>query len=175
MLKKILHCHFHDPNLSFQLIFLFVNVRFQWRNKSHKRILHGTSVPLLKGKSPLAGRRCCWQVTFGPNEMLLARNETIGGAWLLDTCHCRANRISFEKKCTCRIRQASRLCLSAKELMFYGESIFEICSSIEIWQIQTKILIEMTDLDHKNDNLKHFFDKNWNLQNNPWKCKTNSF
>ena len=81
----------------------------------------------------------------------------------------------LKKKCTCRIRQASRLCLSAKELMFYGESIFEICSSIEIWQIQTKILIEMTDLDHENDNLKHFFDKNWNLQNNPWKCKSNSF
>ena len=95
--KNVLDCHFHDPNLSFQLIFLFVNVRFQLRNKSHKRILHGTSVPLLKGKSPLAGRRCCWQVTFGPDEMLLARNETIGGAWRLDTHDCRANRVSFEK------------------------------------------------------------------------------
>ena len=106
--KNLLDCHFHDPNLSFQLIFLFVNVRFQWRNKSHKRILHGTSVPLLKGKSPLAGRRCCWQVTFGPNEMLLARNETIGGAWLLNTRHCRANRVWFEKKCT-RVRRRTGL------------------------------------------------------------------
>ena len=60
-------------------------------------------------------------------------------------------------------RQAG-ICLSTKELMFRGESVCEICSSIEIWHLQTKILIEMTDLDHENDNLKCFLAKLKNYQ-----------